>query len=51
VRYVVILLGKGRTAVDVADALLIDPDTVRSYFTRCCDPNPPWTWRGTTDKA
>ena len=30
----VILLGNGRTAADVADALLIDPDTVRSYFRR-----------------
>ena len=28
----VILLGNGRTAADVADALLIDPDTVRTYF-------------------
>ena len=31
---VMILLGKGRTAADVADALLIDPDTVRDYFKR-----------------
>ena len=30
----VILLGKGRSAADVADALLIDPDTVREYFKR-----------------
>lgn len=30
----VILLAQGRTAMDVADALLIDPDTVRSYFKR-----------------
>ena len=30
----VILLGRGRTAADVADALLIDPDTVRDYFKR-----------------
>jgi len=30
----VILLGNGRTVSDVADALLIDPDTVRSYFKR-----------------
>jgi transposase len=30
----VILLGKGRTAADVADALLIDPETVRTYFKR-----------------
>jgi transposase len=30
----VILLGKGRTPVDVADALLIDADTVRDYFKR-----------------
>ena len=30
----VILLGNGRTAADVADALLIDPDTVRTYFKR-----------------
>lgn len=30
----VILLGKGRTATDVADALLIDPDTVREYHKR-----------------
>jgi len=30
----VILLGKGRTAADVADALLIDPDTVRTDFKR-----------------
>lgn len=30
----VILLGQGRTAADVADALLIDPDTVRHYFKR-----------------
>jgi transposase len=28
----VILLGNGRTVADVADALLIDPDTVRTYF-------------------
>ncbi len=30
----VILLGRGRTLTDVADALLIDPDTVRDYFKR-----------------
>jgi len=30
----VILLGNGRTAADVADALLIDPDTARTYFKR-----------------
>lgn len=30
----VILLGKGRTPSDVADALLIDPDTVRDYYKR-----------------
>jgi transposase len=30
----VILLGNGRTPSDVADALLIDPDTVRTYFKR-----------------
>jgi transposase len=30
----VILLGKGRTSADVADALLIDPDTARDYFKR-----------------
>jgi transposase len=30
----VILLGKGRTPGDVADALLIDPDTARDYFKR-----------------
>lgn len=30
----VILLAKGRTVADVADALLIDPDTVRGYFRR-----------------
>ena len=30
----VILLGKGRTPADVADALLIDPDTAREYFKR-----------------
>ena len=30
----VILLGNGRTAADVADALLIDPETVRTYFKR-----------------
>jgi transposase len=30
----VILLGNGRTAADVADALLFDPDTVRTYFKR-----------------
>ena len=30
----VILLGKGRTAADVADALLIDQETVRTYFKR-----------------
>ena len=29
-----ILLGNGRTAADVADALLFDPDTVRAYFKR-----------------
>ena len=29
-----ILLGNGRTAADVADALLIDPETVRTYFKR-----------------
>jgi hypothetical protein len=27
-----ILLGNGCTAADVGDALLIDPDTVRTYF-------------------
>ena len=31
---VVILLGRGRTAADVADALLIDPDTARDWFKR-----------------
>jgi transposase len=30
----VILLGQGRPAADVADALLIDPDTVRNYYKR-----------------
>jgi transposase len=30
----VILLGQGRGVKDVADALLLDPDTVRSYFKR-----------------
>ena len=30
----VLLLGKGRTVGDVADALLMDPDTVRTYFKR-----------------
>ena len=30
----VILLGQGRGVNDVADALLMDPDTVRSYFKR-----------------
>lgn len=30
----VILLGRGRTPVDVADALLIDSDTARDYFKR-----------------
>jgi transposase len=30
----VILLGRGRTVADVADALRIDPDTVRDYFQR-----------------
>jgi transposase len=30
----VILLAKGRTAADVADALLIDPDTVRDDYKR-----------------
>lgn len=30
----VILLAQGRTVADVADALLIDPDTVRGYFKR-----------------
>ena len=30
----VILLGRGRTVSDVADALLFDPDTVREYFKR-----------------
>jgi hypothetical protein len=30
----VILLGKGRSAADVADAPLIDPDTVRDNFKR-----------------
>jgi transposase len=30
----VILLGDGWTAADVANALLIDPDTVRTYFKR-----------------
>ncbi len=29
-----ILLGNGHTTSDVADALLIDPDTVRTYFER-----------------
>ena len=29
-----ILLGQGRTVGDVADSLLIDPDTVRDYFKR-----------------
>lgn len=29
-----ILLGNGRTAADVADALLIDPETVRTYLKR-----------------
>ncbi|MDS4042621.1 MAG: hypothetical protein RKP20_15780 [Candidatus Competibacter sp.] len=28
----VILLGQGRTATDMADALLLDADTARSYF-------------------
>ena len=31
---VVILLGRGHTVADGADALLIDPDTVRDYFNR-----------------
>ena len=31
---VVILLGRGRTVADIADALLIDPVTVRDYFKR-----------------
>lgn len=30
----VILLGQGRSAPDVADALLLDPETVRTYFKR-----------------
>ncbi len=30
----VILLGKGRAPADVADAVLIDPDTARDYFKR-----------------
>jgi transposase len=30
----VILLGNGRMVADVADALLFDPDTVRTYFKR-----------------
>ena len=30
----VILLGKGRTVADVADALLFDPETVRDYYKR-----------------
>lgn len=30
----VILLGQGRSAKDVADALLMDPDTVRNHFKR-----------------
>jgi len=30
----VILLGQGRTPADVADALLIDADTARTYFKR-----------------
>ena len=30
----VVLLASGRTAEDVADALLIDPNTVRNYFKR-----------------
>jgi len=30
----VILLGDGWKAAEVADALLIDPDTVRDYFKR-----------------
>ncbi len=30
----VILLGRGRTSADVADALLIDPDTARDFFKR-----------------
>ena len=30
----VILLGKGRAPADVADALLIEPDTARDYFKR-----------------
>ena len=29
-----ILSGQGRTAPDVADALLLDPETVRDYFKR-----------------
>ena len=33
----VILLGQGRTAADVADAVLLDPDTPRSYFKRYKD--------------
>jgi transposase len=33
----VILLGQGRTVADVADALLLDPDTARSYFKRYKD--------------
>ena len=30
----VVLFGNGRTAADVADALLIDPETARTYFKR-----------------
>jgi len=30
----VILLGKGRAAAVVAEVLLIDPDTARTYFKR-----------------
>lgn len=33
----VILLGQGRSAADVADALLIDPDTARGYYKRYKD--------------
>jgi transposase len=30
----VILLGQGRSVKDIADALLMDPETVRNYFKR-----------------
>ena len=32
--HAVILLGKGWRVMEVADALLVDPDTVRSHFQR-----------------